>query len=473
MRLRLAKRKCMWIVSLTLVLFFALVQQNRKLQEIHSIGAVAAVSCILTLIYAGTMWIASLRFRLSRRQICLAGLVLGLSVLARAAMLDFRSADYDSFLIHWVRYFREKGPSALAENVGDYNLLYQYALLAISQIPLPDLYLIKLLTVCFDYALAIIMAEAAGAMAGEKTRLPMLMLIPLLPTVLLDGSCWGQCDPVYAFAVILSLYWLWTERPSRAAAALALAFAFKLQTIFVFPVVLFALLWGKYKPKHALVFFAAYFVTLLPALLMGRSLTGALSVYASQSMGQYYHRLTYNAPNLYLFFPMLEFASSQEYTWMRFIEGIEADGVNGFLTEDLFPTLQRAALLACILLVLAFVLYWLRRRKEIPWDAMPEFALFFAIFLPFVMPKIHDRYFFLADMLSLLIAARKPSRRFLPVLVIGASLGSYMTFLTRQRPMDERVLALMMFVALLVTGHDLLLTMRGNRAALSEGGVSR
>ena len=457
---------------MTLLLFAVLIAMNSGLQEIHGLGETAALSAVLAFIYAGTTGFAAYRMRLNRDQILLAGTVLGLSVLARSAMLDFRSADYDSFLVHWVQYFRETGPTALAENVGDYNLLYQYALLAVSRIPLPDLYLIKLLTVFFDYALALTMAEAAGAMAGEEARLPMLLLIPLLPTVLLDGSCWGQCDPVYAFAVILSLYWLWTERPVRAAAALALAFAFKLQTIFVFPVVLFALLWGKYKPKHALVFFAAYSVTLLPALFMGRPLSEALSVYASQSMGQYYHRLTYNAPNLYLFFPMLEFASSQEYTWMRFIEGIEADGVNGFLTEDLFPTLQRAALLACILLVLAFVVYWLRRRKEIPWTAMPEFALFFAIFLPFVMPKIHDRYFFLADMLSLLVAARKPERRFLPVLVIGASLGSYMTFLTRQRPMDERVLALMMFAALLVAGHDLLSEMRKSRAASVRGGVT-
>ena len=470
MHLRLSYHKStIQIGGMMLLLFTVLTIMNAGLQEIQGIREAVVLSLVLALIYAGTMGFVVGHMRLNEKQILLTGFVLGISVLARAAMLDFRSADYDSFLVHWVQYYREKGPAALAENVGDYNLLYQYALLVISQIPLHDLYLIKLLTVCFDYALTLAMTEAAGSMAGEKMRLPILLIVPLLPTVLLNGSCWGQCDPVYAFAVILSLHWLWTERPIRSAAVLALAFAFKLQTIFVFPVVLFALLWGKYKPKHALAFFAAYLLTLLPALLMGRSLSDALSVYVSQSMGQYYHRLTYNAPNLYLFFPMLEFASSQEYTWMRFIRGIESNGVNSFLTEDLFPTLQRATLLACILLVLAFVVYWLRRRREIPWETMPEFALFFAIFLPFVMPKIHDRYFFLADMLSLIVAARNPLRRFLPVLVIGASLGSYMTFLTRQRPMDERVLALMMFVALILTGYDLLKKMRINRLAALKG----
>ena len=440
----------------------------RTLTLASGAGERAALALCLTLVFGGTFGFYLHTEKPALREACLAGAVLALSVLARAAMLDFQSADYDSFLVKWVQYFRETGVSALGENVGDYNLLYQYALFLISQIPACDLYLIKLLTIVFDYLLALAMMKAAGTLAGENAKLPMLLIVPLLPTVLLDGSCWGQCDTVYAFLVILSFYDLEKGRPWRSAAALALAFAFKLQTIFFFPVVLLALLHGKYKPKHALAFFAAYLVTMIPALLAGRSFGSALSVYANQSMGQYYHRLTYNAPNLYVFFPMLEFASSQEYTWMRYIAGIDGTGTNAWLTEDLFPTLQQAALIAAAVLALAVVAYWLLHWREVSPEMTLVFALFFALFIPFVLPKIHDRYFFLADMLSLLYAAQRPDRRFLPVLTIGASLGSYMTFLTRQRPVDERVLALMMLAALLLTAGDLLRGMRQNRVRLQE-----
>ena len=100
-----------------------------------------------------------------------------------------------------------------------------------------------------------------------------------------------------------------------------------------------------------------------------------------------------------------------------------------------------------------------------------DLALFFAIFLPFVMPKIHERYFFLADMLSILYAARYRNRRFMPLLVVGASLMSYMPILTRQRPVDERVLGLMMLAALVVVSRDILRKMRRSRAELkAEGG---
>ena len=107
--------------------------------------------------------------------------------------------------------------------------------------------------------------------------------------------------------------------------------------------------------------------------------------------------------------------------------------------------------------------------SEITPDMTLDLALFFAIFLPFVMPKIHDRYFFMADMLSLLYAFRYKNRRFMPVLVMGASLLCYMPFLTRQRPVDERWLALMMLAALVIVSRDLLHKMRKNRAMLKGG----
>ena len=100
-----------------------------------------------------------------------------------------------------------------------------------------------------------------------------------------------------------------------------------------------------------------------------------------------------------------------------------------------------------------------------------EMALFFAIFLPFVMPKMHERYYALADMLSILYALRRSDRRFMPLLVAGASLLRYLPYLPRQHVVDFRAYALMMFAALVIISSDLLERMRANRAALAKGGV--
>ncbi|MBR4039053.1 MAG: DUF2029 domain-containing protein [Clostridia bacterium] len=465
-------RSCLLCLGMTLALFAAQTAlMGASLAYAGTLMQTLALSALFALVYGVTMAVFAHLEKPDTGMLCFVGAFAALTMIARVSMLDYVTADYTSFLSKWVDMFREGGFSLLAQNVGDYNLLYQYVLVIISRSSLHDLYLIKYVTVIFDHLLALAMMRAAGVFGGEKAKLPVLLIMLALPTTLLDGACWGQCDSVYAFLVVMSLYMLETDRPMRSAIFLSVAFAFKLQTIFFFPVVLFGLLHKKYDWRHAAAFFAAYVVTMIPALIAGRPFMDALSVYANQSMGQYYDRLTYNAPNLYLFFPMLEFASSQEFTWMRYIEGIDSKGLNGYLNPDLFPDLQHAALYACVVLTLIVVIYWLMHWKEITPDMTLEMALFFAIFLPFVMPKIHERYFYLADMLSILYAVKHSRRRFMPLLVVGASLMSYVPYLMRQRPIDERVLALMMLAALVIVSRDLLARMRRNRVFAAKGGL--
>ncbi len=446
----------------TAALFAALAAYIRvNLAYAGTWGQTLALSALFALTAGGAMAAYAALEKPDGRTLALVGCVMALTMAARVSMLDYISSDYQSFLVLWLDAFRKGGFATLGENVGDYNLIYQYILLLISKAPLKDLYLIKLFSVIFDYALALSMARAAGLFAGEKAK---------VPTLLINGACWGQCDAVYVFFIVMSLCDMKTRKPVRAAAMLAIAFAFKLQTIFFFPIVLLGLIHGEYKPKHALVFALAYLATTVPALIAGRSLGDALGVYVNQSVGQYYDRLTYNAPNLYTFFPMLVFANTQEYTWMRYIAGVDGKSPNAYLRDDLMRMMQDATLYACVALVLIVVIYWLMHAKEVTPEMTLDMALFFAIFLPFVMPKIHERYFFMADMLSILYAARRGDRRFVPLLVIGASLMSYMPILTRQRPVDERILGLMMLGALIAVSRDLLSAMRQNRRTLAKGG---
>lgn len=455
--------------GITLALFAALsVFMGLHLERVNGVFEACALAAMFACVVGGALAAYVHMEKPSMGQTLFVGGFMAVMMLARAAMLDFITADYSSFLIRWVDAFRQGGFAMLAQNIGDYNLLYQYLLLLISKVPLYDLYLIKLSTVVFDYALALAMLRAAKEFAGEQAGVPVFCVTLALPTVFTDGALWGQCDSMYVFFIVLSLYWLVTQRPMRSAAALAIAFALKLQTIFFFPIVLLGLIHKRYRLRDALVFFAAYFVTLIPALAAGRTLLDALSVYARQSMGQYYDRLTYNAPNLYMFFPLREFASSQEFSWMRYIPEIDNLATNPYLTEPMMMALQNAALYACVLLVLVAVIYWLIHYQEVTPDMTLDLALFFAIFLPFVMPKMHDRYFFLADMLSVLYAAKYERRRFMPLLVVGASFMSYVPYLMRQRPFDFRLVALAMLLALVIVTRDLLHRMKENRMLYKE-----
>lgn len=374
---------------------------------------------------------------------------------ARIAFLDTVTSDYDSFLSQWVAVFREGGFRMLAEEIGDYNLPYQYILALIAQSSVHDLYLIKFVSIVFDYALALMMYHVTERFIDTRFSLPVFAAVLFSPTVLLNGAYWAQCDTLYVFFVVTSLYLMLRDRPVGSVVSLAIAFSFKLQTIFFFPMALFGLLHHKYKLRHALIFPLTYLCMLIPALALGRSLSSALMVYVNQSVGQYFERLTYNAGNLYQFFPMLFIGDDSGYRAFFLMDDEIMEKTEAYLNEANMMDLQSAALIFCVVIVLAVTAYLIAHRKQLKYDQVWGVALFGALFIPFVMPKMHDRYFFMAEMFALLYAARHPRRWWIPACVTAASFICYAPFLMRQRPIPTQAAALLNLAAVVGVARDL------------------
>jgi len=111
------------------------------------------------------------------------------------------------------------------------------------------------------------------------------------------------------------------------------------------------------------------------------------------------------------------------------------------------------------------------RMKKLP-ELIPSevlsLALASALLIPYLLPRMHERYFYLADLFSVLYAFLRPSRWWMPVFIVCASLMSYMPFLSGQvsflswAHVDLRVPALLLLIPILVVAGDL----RGMR----EGG---
>ena len=210
----------MLAMGMTLVLFaLQAVLMGAKLTYAGTLLQTLALSALFALVYGVSMLVFDHLEKPRMGTLLFVGAFAAVAMLARVSMLDFVTADYNSFLSGWLDIFRLGGFRKLAENVGDYNLIYQYFLLLITKINLHDLYLIKLISVAFDYALALLMMRAAGQFGGERAKLPAMLLMLVLPTVLLDGACWGQCDSVYVFFIVLSLHLLATDRPVGSAAS--------------------------------------------------------------------------------------------------------------------------------------------------------------------------------------------------------------------------------------------------------------
>ncbi len=333
----------------------------------------------------------------------LPALVLALGL--RLLCLDYRSHDYDTFLAQWVEFFRTNGGfAALREPVGDYNVPYLYFLAAFSYLPVPDLYLIKGLSVLCDVLLAWGGLRLVRRLCPSDSRAPWtcFALLLLLPTVVLNGAYWGQCDSLYGALVLLALSAALEGRPGTSVVLLSVAFSFKLQTVFLIP--LWCVFWytGRLRLRHLLWFPAGYFATIVPALLLGRPLGDILSIYLRQSAS--YSALTLNAPSVYSLLPYQ----------MEMDEGLAAGaGI--------------AAAFALVLALLA-VLFLLRRR--VTQRALLTAAVVLAVGVPFLLPHMHERYFFLADVLTLVWACTDRRRAGAAALVQGASLSCYSAYLS-------------------------------------------
>ncbi|MCL2810750.1 MAG: hypothetical protein FWD25_02550 [Clostridia bacterium] len=428
---------------------------------------------VFLLIFGGLYGVAMAAYLLLRKKqewprfLYVATLMM-VAVMIRVALFNHITADYVSHLRLWIDIFREHGVRSLAMTVGDYNLPYQYILLIIAELPLNPLYMIKVVSIIFDFALAILLMCMVERFIDKKYGLLTLTAALLIPTIWFNGALWAQCDTLYCFFVLACVYAMLADRPILSVAMLSVAFCFKLQTVFFFPIVLLGL-WGKkLKLRHALVFPAVYLISILPALIAGRSLISALSIYLRQA-GQYNDRLTWNAPNIYQFMPFGELSNQPAYTpILKFIPGIDPTQWSEWYPPETIRYLQAALLPYAGMLVLCLLFYLYNRRKQIGMGHIWELSLAFTLLMPLVLPKMHDRYFLLAEIFAVLYAVRYPKRWYVPVLIIFSSFMGYMPFLARERPMDMRLAAAMMIAAMGIVLYHLIRSLREQKELKME-----
>lgn len=346
------------------------------------------------------------------------------AMLVRGACMEHRTLDYENFLTVWVDFFRENGGwSALSQSIGNYNVPYLYFLALFSYSGVRDLYLIKLLSVFFDVVLAwAVLRLVRVCRGGEKAQTAGFIIALFLPTVVLNGAYWGQCDSIYGAFALLGVCFALERRPVLSVVSVALSFAFKLQAVFVMPVYLVFVFTGRIKWRHLLVFPLTYFIAVLPAVLTGRPLLDTLLLYFSQadSVGD---ALNYNSSSVFAL-------------------------VRGDVNRQLFSLLGIGGAAAFLLLVYAWLFF---RRRDITERTLLCCSLLICLGVPFFLPHMHERYFFIADVLSLVLAVLVPCMTLVPVLVSFGSLLGYYAYLNMRYLLPMRYGAAALAMAMLVT----------------------
>ena len=341
----------------------------------------------------------------SRRATALALVLLFCAFYLRALCLDYKTLDYIDFLSRWVDFFRSNGGfAALRYPIGNYNIPYLYFLALFSYSGVDDLYLIKLLSIFFDILLAYASCQLLSKISDNRSsRLACFFTVLFLPTVVLNGALWAQCDVIFTALAILSIYQALDGRPVESMISITLSFGFKLQAVFVMPIL--AVLWMKndYRFRHFFIFPAGYVLLVLPAVLLGRPFLDTITLYLGQT-GSIGSGLNYNSSSVFALF-------------------------TNVANE---PLASKLGILAAFTAMLIILLVCFINRRRLTAKSVLAAAALFAVVIPFLLPHMHDRYFFAADIMAVVMTFA--AFEFFPAALLvqfGSLLGYYAYFKTR------------------------------------------
>jgi Gpi18-like mannosyltransferase len=289
-----------------------------------------------------------------------------------AATWPFIGSDLRVFNFPWLMHIRLLGPvAAFGVPFSNYTPPYLYLLSAASVLPLSNLAVVKLLSFLGTAWLAISVRQLLISLECEKHDEAALLTF-LLPSVLINGPLLGQCDAFWAACCLLAVAASIEKRIYVMAVWAGLGFVFKAQAAFIAPFAFAAVVherkwWALAIPP------AIYAAAIAPAAVVGWPLYDLLTVYHRQ----FAYKWLSNAPNLWAVPALFNQRPS-------FLFGI------GYAI----------ALVAAA----TYVAICSRMRPRL------ETALLAAILIPFLLPKMHERYFFLADVLAFCLAYTRRDR---------------------------------------------------------------
>ena len=308
-----------------------------------------------------------------------------LAFVLRYSVLTYETLDYQDWIKVWIQALRDAGPwKGLGQEIWscNYNVPYLYFLSLISMTPVRDLLLVKLLSIFFDVVLAWGAMRLVGVLSeGALTRkLAAFLLVLWLPSVVLNGALWGQCDCIYAAFAVLAVYLALDKRPGLSVACAALSVSFKLQGVFLLPVYFLFLVSGRIKVRHIFVFPAVYIASILPAVFAGRGFWELLTLYA-RNTGTIGDGLNYNASTLYALFDFNAISNGAA---------------------------ARVGIVLTFFFCSGLYVWLVIRLKRLNNRTLFGAAVLFCIGVPFFLPHMHDRYFFIADILTVVLAVSEP-----------------------------------------------------------------
>jgi len=323
--------------------------------------------------------------------------LVGLTLLIRLSLRHVQTSDYIGFLNPWIEHMKQFGIAGIGNINSNYNAPYLILLWIVGHLPFSNLFSVKLISIIFDYILAgsVFLVVRFYKPIGI-TKYVSFLAILFAPTVIINGSLWAQCDVIYTSFIVLSFYAFLKNRLHTSWILWGISFAFKLQSVFFLPFLLFGLFYKKrgfLGPIYAAAVIVA--LSILP-MFYGRSLADVINVYVSQTSpngdGQYFVLF---APTIFQIFTISSIEPVRKA--MILIAGSFALGLASLAFLRKFNA--KSVLILAVLIVLS---------------------------LPFLLPQMHERYFYVAEIFLIMAACIIPK---LIIPAIGMQVITVMSYI--------------------------------------------
>ena len=354
------------------------------------------------------------------------------AVLIRVAGFNFESGDYKVFIKPWIHYMKEHGNilgiASVSSNYTPPSLLL-YSLL--SYFPeVFTLWAVKISSSVFDFIIAFFSYKIMLNLTENiKKSLLVYSLILFCPTVFLNSAVWGQCDSIFTAFLTISLYFFLKDKKKESLFFFGLALSFKLQAIFILPFFIFMYIYRKWNIVEVLYSIIGFFTLNIPLWFFGVPILKWARVYLGQirsSIGS----LTANAPTIYA----------------------------------IIPTNDKIGIIFVLIILISLTFYILHSKSKCSKETIILLFLVCSSFIPFILPHMHERYFYIADILSIIYVVYNPRKWLISIFIIFPSLITYTNYLYAEQcgVFSLQILSIIMGTGVICIGQQLIKDIRGN-----------
>jgi Gpi18-like mannosyltransferase len=348
----------------------------------------------------------------------------------RYLLLPYVSGDMGGHFFKWYDEIKQNGFSAYGRAFSSYTPSYLYVMGMSTILPIDKLYAIKGISVIFDFIASIFIYKFVRLHYPKSAIIPWTACLVFLftPTVVLNSSCWGQSDIIYTTFILTSLYSIARATDNKGILLgiflFAVAYTFKGLSLFLLPLYIVICRQRNVSLWYLSLIPLIYIVTIIPSWLAGRKFWDLLTIISVQI--NWFPWRSYNAPTFYLMMP----------PWRHWVA---AGSILGLVVAAVLMKLSSD---------------YLKRSK---WneETIIKMALCFSLIIPFFLPRMHERYFFLADIFSIIYAFYFPKYFYIPIVIVASSLLSYLPFLFGIRVAALGYVALALFAIIIILLYDL------------------